>query len=65
MDTDLQKVIESDKILTDKEISWYLYQILQGLAIIHSASVLHRDLVWPNTTLAPLTYSCRNRLTFC
>jgi len=65
MDTDLQKVIESDKILTDKEISWYLYQILQGLAIIHSASVLHRDLVCTHDFGHANLFLFRNRLIFC
>ena len=45
MDTDLKKIIESPQVLTDDHCQYFLYQILVGLKYIHSADVLHRDLV--------------------
>lgn len=45
MDTDLQQIISSDQVLTDDHVQYFLYQILRGLKAVHSAHVLHRDLV--------------------
>ena len=44
MDMTLHKVIRKQK-LTEKHIQWILYQILRGLQYMHSAGVIHRDLV--------------------
>lgn len=45
METDLHKIIYSKNKLTDEHIQYFIYQILKGLKFIHSANVLHRDLV--------------------
>lgn len=45
MDTDLHKVIYSSQPLLDDHVQFFVYQILRGLKFLHSAHVLHRDLV--------------------
>ena len=45
MDTDLTTIIKSDQPLTDEHLKFFLYQILRGLKYIHSAQMVHRDLV--------------------
>jgi len=45
METDLHKIIYSKNQLTDEHIQYFIYQILRGLKYIHSANVIHRDLV--------------------
>lgn len=45
MDTDLYQVIISPQQLSDDHVQYFLYQLLRGLKYIHSANVLHRDLV--------------------
>lgn len=47
MDTDLHQVIRSKQVLTTEHKQYFIYQILRGLKYIHSARVLHRDLVRP------------------
>jgi len=44
METDLHRVIYSRQDLSDEHIQYFLYQILRGLHMIHSANVMHRDL---------------------
>lgn len=44
MDSDLQKIIDTEQAFTDKHLQFFIYQILRGLKYIHSANVLHRDL---------------------
>lgn len=41
---DLAKVIASDVALSDDHIKFFVYQMLCGLAYMHSASILHRDM---------------------
>lgn len=43
MPTDLHKVIINEA-LSDDHIKYFVYQILRGLKLIHSANVIHRDL---------------------
>ena len=45
METDLHKIIYSKNQLTDEHIQYFIYQILKALKYIHSANVIHRDLV--------------------
>lgn len=41
---DLSKVISSRVALSDDHIKFFVYQMLCGLAYMHSASILHRDM---------------------
>ena len=45
MDTDLRKIIYSKNQLTDEHIQFFIYQMLKALKYIHSAHIIHRDLV--------------------
>jgi serine/threonine protein kinase len=44
MDTDLHQIIASQQTLSLDHVQYFLYQILRGVKMIHSANVLHRDL---------------------
>ncbi|OQR92634.1 serine/threonine protein kinase [Achlya hypogyna] len=44
MEMDLCRVIHSKEHLSDEHIQFLMYQLLCGIAYIHSANVLHRDL---------------------
>ncbi|CAI5755758.1 unnamed protein product [Candida verbasci] len=43
MPSDLHNIIRT-QVLTDQHIQYFIYQILKGLKLIHSAKVIHRDL---------------------
>lgn len=45
MDTDLKTIIQSPQDLTNDHIQFFMYQILKAVNYIHSANVIHRDLV--------------------
>jgi serine/threonine protein kinase len=45
MDTDLTQIIKSEQPLTEEHYKFFLYQLLRGLKYIHSAQIVHRDLV--------------------
>ena len=45
MDTDLTSIIKSDQPLNEEHYKFFLYQLLRGLKYIHSAKIVHRDLV--------------------
>ena len=45
MDTDLTSIIKSEQPLTEEHYKFFLYQLLRGLKYIHSAKIVHRDLV--------------------
>lgn len=48
MDTDLARMINSGSSFTSGQVQLFVYQILRGLKALHSASVVHRDLVRPS-----------------
>lgn len=45
MNTDLASIIKSPQPLSDSHIQFFIYQILRGLKYMHSANIIHRDLV--------------------
>jgi serine/threonine protein kinase len=45
MDTDLYQIIVSPQTLSDEHYQYFTYQTLRGLKALHSAQVLHRDMV--------------------
>jgi len=51
MDSDMAKVIDSKQQLSDDHLKYFLYQMLCGLAYVHSAGVVHRDLKPANVLL--------------
>jgi len=51
MDSDMQKVIESDQPITDDHCRYFMYQMLRGLKYVHSAGIAHRDLKPSNLLL--------------
>ncbi len=53
METDMHKIIYSKNALTDAHIQFFIYQILKALKYIHSANVIHRDLV-PYACVVPV-----------
>jgi len=48
MSSDLKKIIFSSNILTDAHIQYIAYQILRGLKYLHSAKIVHRDIMPSN-----------------
>lgn len=44
MPTDLARVLRSSIVLSNDHIRWLVYQLLRGMAFLHSAHVFHRDL---------------------
>jgi serine/threonine protein kinase len=42
---DLLQIIKFSQTLTERHIQFFMYQIFKGLKYLHSANVLHRDLV--------------------
>ena len=45
METDLSEIIKSSQSLSEEHTQYFLYQILRGLKFIHTANIIHRDLV--------------------
>ena len=46
MPYDLNEILRSQEILSDEHHRFLLYQLLRGLKYIHSANIIHRDLVF-------------------
>ena len=44
---DLKQLLDSNQEMTDQNTQYFVYQILRGMKYIHSANVLHRDIVRP------------------
>jgi len=44
MDTDLLYILKSGQEFSDDHVQYLTYQLLSGLAFLHSANVVHRDL---------------------
>lgn len=45
MESDLKQLLKSKQPIDDKNVQYFLYNILCGLRYVHSAQILHRDLV--------------------
>lgn len=61
METDLHKIIYSKNPLSEEHYQYFIYQVLRGIKYIHSANVIHRDLVCSGATfqfLFALCFSC-------
>jgi len=43
-DTDLRKLVALDMVLTTEHITWLMYNLMRGVAYLHSVGVCHRDL---------------------
>ena len=46
MEGDLGMIIDSNQELTDEHVRYFMFQLLSALNYIHSANILHRDLVY-------------------
>ncbi len=45
MDTDLATVIRSSTPLSEAHVQFFIYQTLRALKYLHSADIIHRDVV--------------------
>ena len=45
MQSDLNDILRSEEPLTEEHHQFLLYQLLRGLKFVHSANIIHRDLV--------------------
>jgi serine/threonine protein kinase len=60
METDLHRVVHSRQNLTSDHISYFIYQTLCALRVIHAAHILHRDLK-PSNLLVNSDCACLRR----
>jgi serine/threonine protein kinase len=60
MDCDLHKLLQSDQMLTEKHIRYFLAQLLCGVHFLHSHRIIHRDLK-PGNIL--VSRDCKLRIT--
>lgn len=45
LDKNLRDLVNTREPLRDQDVQYFLYQILCGVYYLHSADVLHRDIV--------------------
>lgn len=45
MDSDMRALLKTKQSLPEKNIQYFLYNVLRGVSYLHSADVLHRDIV--------------------
>lgn len=51
LDTDLHQIIRSPQLISPEHVRFMTYQLIRGLAYLHSAGVVHRDLKPSNLLL--------------
>ena len=56
METDARQFLRQKKRLQGDELSWMLFQILNGLDYCHTRGMLHRDLKLQNLLINSKTY---------
>jgi serine/threonine protein kinase len=61
METDLSAIIKSQQELSPDHVQYFLYQLLRGLKFIHSANIIHRDLVIIFLFIRKIYYIIRNQ----
>eukprot|EP01012_Entosiphon_sulcatum_P022446 TRINITY_DN273_c0_g1_i4.p1 TRINITY_DN273_c0_g1~~TRINITY_DN273_c0_g1_i4.p1 ORF type:complete len:355 (-),score=33.22 TRINITY_DN273_c0_g1_i4:599-1663(-) len=44
MDNNLRAIVKSDQEISEQHASYFLHQILSGVATLHAADIIHRDL---------------------
>ena len=51
MDTTMARVISSKQELTERHLQFFMFQILRALKYLHSANIIHRNLVKKKQTV--------------